>query len=460
MRSAPVAFALVASACARYTPAPLGPGDTAAAYQSRRLDTAELRAYLAAHGAAPADGWRSSDLALVALYYQPALDRARAQWRSARAGERTAAARPQPDLQGELGYAPGAQALESRWLAAINAVFTVELGGKRGARLAAARARTAAAVADLEETAWRVTRVVRAGAVQLAAAEERLADAELGAERTGAFAARLRQRYAEGALARSDLAAIETEDADARAALLRERALVAAARDGLAQAAGLPPAALAGHPIAPEAAPSCAADATDSLQTVALHRRPDLGRALAGYAIAEAELRLAVAGAYADLSLGPGYTWDQGIGRWSLVLALPRLPLNGNRGPIAEATARRREEAARFAERQQGLLEAVAASAAACRVALAELAGADSLRRATARRAELARAAYDRGEIGASELEPIELADARVLRELHAARRRLAEAGMAQEMAIGAWPPGEIRWPDPRQAPRPEGVSP
>lgn len=439
-----------ALACARYAPAPLDPAGTAEAYAARRLDAPQLQDWLARRGATDS-AWTSATLGLVSLYYGPAVASARAGWESARAAERTAGARPQPDVQGELGYSTSSAVFESRWLAVIGAVFTVELGGKRGARLIAARARSAVAETGLEEAAWRTVRAVRAAAVELAGAEERLVDASRGAERVTAFAARLRRRYDEGTLGRSELVAIETEEADARAGLAREATGVEAARAALARAAGLPPGALDSVRMGPEPRPACVAGGADSLQALALRRRPEVGRALAEYAVAEGDLRVAVAGSYPDLSLGPGYTWDQGIGRWSLLFGLPRLPLNGNRGPIAEAVARRREAAARFAERQQGVLGEVSAALAGCRAALADAEGADSVRAATARQAELARAAYERGEIGAIALEPLELAETRALRDLHAARQRLAAAGLALETATGAWPPGSVQWPDPRE---------
>jgi len=456
-RSLPLLACLVASACAHYTPAPLDPVATAQAYTARRVDAPNVREWLAAHGSTPAaHGWTAADLSLVALYYQPAVDRARAGWLAARAGERTAGARPQPGLESEIGSATSSDVFQSRWYTSVNAIFTLELGGKRGARLVTARARTAVAETDLEETAWRVTRAVRAATVDLAAATERLADAGDGAERVARFADRLRQRYAEGTLSRSELAAIESEEADARAAAAREREAVAGARVAIALAAGLPGESLDSVSIAAEQPPICSTERADSLQGLALRRRPEVGRALAEYAVAEGDLRMAVADAYPDLSLGPGFVWDQGVDRWSLLLGLPRILLNRNRGPIGEATARRREAAARFAEQQQAVLQEVAGAVVGCRAAQTDVAGADSVRQATARQAELARAAYERGELSATALEPLELAETRALRDLHAARQRLATAGLALETAVGAWPPGEIRWPDPREPVRRE----
>ena len=457
MRRGVILLGVVCAAlgCARYTPAPLDPAGTAQAYAARRLDAPGFEDWLAAHGGADS-AWTSATLSLAALYFHPAVARARAAWETTRAAERTAGARPQPDLQSELGYATSSAVFESRWLAVLSAVFTVELGGKRGARVIAARARTAVVETDLEDTAWRTTRAVRAAAVELAGAKERRADAALGSDRVSAFAARLQRRYDEGTLGRADLAAIEAEAADARAGAAHEQAAVDAAQVGLARAAGLPPPALENVPIGPESLPACVARSGDSLQALALRRRPDVGRALAEYAVAEGDLRVAVAGSYPDVSLGPSFNWDQGIARWSLLLGLPRLPLNGNRGPIGEGVARRREAAARFTERQEAVLEEVSDAVAGCGVALADAEGADSVREATERRAELARSAYERGEIGVTDLEPLELAETRALRDLHAARQRLAAAGLALETATGAWPPGAVHWPDPRGPVKPE----
>jgi outer membrane protein TolC len=450
--AAPMALALAAvGACVRYSPAPLHPEASAAAFGARRLDAPELAQYLAEHGSrAPADGWAPADLALAALYWQPGLARARAAWHARQAGEITAGARPQPAAQSELGYATTSQVFESRWLASLGTIFTLELGGKRGARVAAARARTAAAEVDLDATAWRTVRAVREAAVELGAASERLADAGDEFERVRGFAGQLRRRYEEGAVGRGELVAIESEETAARSAVARERRNVTAARTALAKAVGVPAEALDSLRLRPDSAPACGTADSDSLQRLALRRRPEIGGGLADYAVAEGDLRVAAADAAPDLGLGPAFAWDQGISRWSLLLNLPRIPLNRNRGPIAEATARRAEAAARFTELQQAVLADVGAAIAACRLAESEVAGADSVLAATRRRAEVGRAAYQRGELGAADLEPLELAETRAVRDLHAARQRAATAALGLEAATGAWPPGAVQWPDPK----------
>ncbi|MGA9042335.1 MAG: TolC family protein, partial [Terriglobales bacterium] len=62
---------------------------------------------------------------------------------------------------------------------------------------------------------------------------------------------------------------------------------------------------------------------------------------------------------YPDLHLGPGYAWNSGNAgdnQWSLGLTLELPILDQNQGPIAEAEARRKLAAAKFAELQSQVI--------------------------------------------------------------------------------------------------------
>ena len=80
----------------------------------------------------------------------------------------------------------------------------------------------------------------------------------------------------------------------------------------------------------------------------ALQSRPDILAALAEYEATQAALQLEIAKQYPDVHLQPGYQFDQGDNKWSLGLTVELPVLSQNQGPIAEATARRQEAAARF----------------------------------------------------------------------------------------------------------------
>ena len=177
----------------------------------------------------------------------------------------------------------------------------------------------------------------------------------------------------------------------------------------------------------------------DALESRALTRRVEVGRALAEYAEAEAALRLEVARAWPDLVLAPGFVWDGGVHRWNLLAALPELMLNRNRGPIGEATARRAAAGVHVDAMQQAVLADVATARAACTGALRELATADSAAAALARESALVAGAVERGERGERDRLAMTLVQARAGRERQLAATRVAQAGLALERAVGGW---------------------
>jgi outer membrane protein, heavy metal efflux system len=71
----------------------------------------------------------------------------------------------------------------------------------------------------------------------------------------------------------------------------------------------------------------------------------------AGDAAAESALKLEIAKQYPDVNFSPGYDYNSGQNRRQLGLNV-ELPLNRNRGPIAEAEARRVTAEKRFLAQQ------------------------------------------------------------------------------------------------------------
>ena len=229
-------------------------------------------------------------------------------------------------------------------------LVAIELGGKRGARLQRARARTA----------WRR----RSSGAPPGGHPERARVAALGARaRRGgagrgprAASRRWRQveslergRYEEAALTAAELArtAGEVQEAQGRGRCAREGAVHRRARGARRRRSARP--ARGGRRAggrAPEPAGGCAAVVAlgdDSLAALALTRRPEIGRVLAEYAVAEADVRLAGGAAVSRsrarprVHLGPGRASLDARARAARPARLPR-----PRGPIEEAEAGRR----------------------------------------------------------------------------------------------------------------------
>lgn len=456
VRAAGALLLALLAGCVRYAPRPLELAAHPAQYRARRLDDPRLLEWVAQWAARPSGvTWSDRQLALVALGLRADLARARGEWETAIAGERTAGVRPAPGVEGSVERAVSGSDGQSPWVISLAGLFGLELGGKRGARLQQARARTSIAEADLRTTAWRVAREAGDAAVALAAAEAELAQARREVDALADLQGRERARFQEAALSSAELARTGTEVQAARTGVAALRSEALSARAALAGALAVPLSAVDSVVVAPDAAPDCVtltALGADSLAALALSRRPEIGRALAEYALAESGVRLEVARQYPDLDLGPGFIWDQGVHRWTLALVLPNLLGFRNRAAITEAERARTATASRVAQVQDDLLAEADAATARCRGAMLEVEAADSELAVSGRVAALADSAYRRGET--SRLEPA-LANVSVVRAArldHAARLRAVAAAAALRWSIGGWEPGgAARWPDPRR---------
>jgi outer membrane protein TolC len=441
----------------RYEPTPLDPQAQLGAYAGRRLDDPELARFLASRGVPPDDsGLTPSALGLAALYFRSNLTEARAAVRAARAGEITAGTRPFPSATATVERATSSDGRNgSPWTLSLTSGLTFETGGKREARQVRARAVTLGTVLRLDVTGWHLAQEARRAAVALLGADRDVADveAEISALRT--VLELLRARYAEGRVSLADVAQAETDVQTAVVALVQVRRARTDMRSSLARALGVSPRPVETMSIREDLRSGCdAGDAANvegptGLGLAALRNRYEVGAALADYAVAEADLQLAVAQQYPNLTIGPGVAWNQGVGRWLLSAGSAAIPVNGNRGPIAEGEARRAVHAARVTMAEDGILAQVDSARAGCRDIRGEIAAADSLVAATTERLRLTEAAYARGEIGLTDVAFARLALVRVTRTRHQALQRQQVAGAALEAAIGRWVTApSIRWPD------------
>lgn len=439
----------------RYEPAPLDARASTAAVQfsARRLDDPALVDFLRAAGAAPTDsGWSPRQLALAALVRRADLTEARSALAAARAAERIAGLRPEASASGSIERASQIdEGKSSPWTVSLTSGLTYETAGKRAARRARARASTLAARLRLDVRGWEAAQTAASAAAALLAATREVRDADAEASGLRAVLTLLRGRFAEGRISLADVAQAESDVRAATLATVQARQARSEAAATLARAIAAPVAAVDSLPLRAYAVGGCgtAAAAPDSLRAVALQHRFDLGAALADYAATEADVRAEIARQYPDVSVGPGFGWDQGVVRWVLGMGTPAIPRDRNRGPIAEALARRAAQAAHVRVVQDSVLAGVDAALAACRAVDFEVAAADSVRTAAQRAVALAEAAYGRGETGRTEVALTRLALLRAARVARQATDRRALAGVALETASGVWLAGApLAWPD------------
>jgi outer membrane protein, heavy metal efflux system len=423
---------LTAAGCVRFHPKPMAPSVVMDDFEARRLEALELRNFLLQNKEVeewPPAVWDLKSLTLAALYFHPDMDIARAQWGVARAGRITAGERPNPTLNPLIGYNSTSPVSEvTPWIPEISLEIPIETAGKRGFRIEEARNLSVAACWNILSTAWEVRSRLCGALLDVYSFSERellLADQLklqteivrlLVLQKEAGEVSAYEVTQARVALDNCRLAAIEAgrakEDAMAR----------------LASALGLPRRALDGANISFDIFSRAETEIPEGeVRRHALLNRSDILTALFEYAASESALRLEIAKQYPDIRIGPNYQLDQTDSKWTIGIAFDLPIFNRNRGPIAEAEARRAESAARFLALQAQVIGELDAAVEGCRSAILKSRAAADLLANLSRQETSAQALRELGEISKLELLTIQL-------ELNAgAQSRLEALVQAQE---------------------------
>ena len=408
---------LVAAGCARFHSEPLAPARTAAEFDARSLTNANLRAFLQTNrvvGPWPRPDWDLNALTLVAFYYQPSLAEARAQWQAAQAAKITAGERPNPTLSVAPGYDSQIPGNFSPWLVSVDLDVPIETAGKRGKRLAQAGHLSEAAYWNFVSAVWQTRSRVRTALLNLYAARETSALLEAQESAQSNVVRLLEGQRTAGAVSDFEVTqarvSLETTELARQEAAGRRRQT----RAQLANALGIPSRALNGIKLSYEGLDEFPRElARPEVRRQALLNRSDVRGALAEYAASQSALQLEIANQYPDVHLGPGYGWNTGNAgdnEWVLGLTVTLPVFNQNRGPIAEARARRDEAAAHFLSVQSTAVGEIDSALAGYESAVQQAATAAALQENLRKRLDSVRAQAQAGEtdplaVAAAEIE-------------------------------------------------------
>lgn len=362
MAALTVAAALALGGCAHYHDKPLTLEATGQSLQSRTLTDSALKPFLETNLNAPLaewplKQWNFDQLTLAALHFHPSLDLARAHWAVTRGGIKIAGDRPNPTIGMRPEYSFNPDVSATPWVAAIEFDVPIETAGKRGHRIAEAQQLSNAARLGIFAAAWQVRANLRAALLEFSATQLRADALRRQVVVQEKVVKALEQRLNGGAITAYDLSTaivarekIRLDAGDAERATTEVLAKIAAT-------IGVSTSALRAEMLAldwPEPAEDTVE--TDALRRDALLGRADVRAALAEYAGSQAALQLEISRQYPDVHLGSGYQFDQGQNKWLFGLGFELPVLNQNKGPIAEAEARRVAAAARVEALQSTLL--------------------------------------------------------------------------------------------------------
>jgi outer membrane protein TolC len=317
---------------------------------------------------------------------------------------KTAGQVPNPTLNVSPGQYP-ALIDASAWTVGFLVNFVLEIAGKRERRIELARNLVEAARQDIATASWQVRGRVRSALLELWAAEKRIRLIERRQLVQEQVVGLLERRFAAGESTALDLARERISRDQIKLSVRGAERQAAEARARLAAAVGVPVRAI--EPVQlglgafdqPAEMPDVGKLANGSLRQAALQERTDVLGMLAEYEASQSALRLEVAKQYPNITLGPGYTYDQGFDLYTFGLSMDLPIFNQNQGPIAEAEARRREATAKFIALQARIIGDIDRAAASYRAAARTLATADALVQRQARQRQQLERAYQLGEV-------------------------------------------------------------
>src|SRR6266853_3382996 len=346
-------LSLAGCAAQRYQAAPIVASATASRFESRNLADSGLQSFVEQNlgrsvSPWPPATWDLQTLSLAALYFNPALDSARARVAGTEAALITAGARPNPTLS----IAPG---IPTPYLLTLDFSIPIETASKRGYRIQAARSLDQATRFDLADSAWSVRSGVRAALLNYMVASQNLELFRSEEIVRNDQVNILEQIFSAGEIPRQNVDLARIELSKTLLAISTAEGQVAEARAALGAAVGIPVAGLRGAQFAwpgMDNPPSAESLSSEEVQRDAVLNRLDIRRALAQYAATEAGLQLEIAKQSPDINLGPGYTYEETHSFFTFGLSTIVPLFNRNQGPLAESEARRKESAAAFLERQ------------------------------------------------------------------------------------------------------------
>jgi cobalt-zinc-cadmium efflux system outer membrane protein len=374
---------IVAAGCstAPYVPRPIDQDAAIAEYAQRSGATDGLKRFALANGYAdaqwPPQQWGMRELTLAALYFHSDMRIARARADLARAQQDSAGLPPAAGLRVRPEYhARELPEDNGPWTLGLELEIPLSAQGKRDARMERGAFLADAAELDVAAAAWAVRARVRDRFVELQSDRDALAalDAQIAARRE--VLALVERRVQAGMLSAHELGTERLALSQLEQARDQQAARAQGGLADLALAVGVPLEMVAAMDLRFDADPPVTLTDAAELRRLALGNRLDVHRKLLEFGAADAEVKLAVALQNPDITLGPGYTWDQGDSVWSLAVGFS-LPSGARaRAQIRESEAQREVAAQQFLATQMAAIASAETAAAGYRSALDRLAGA------------------------------------------------------------------------------------
>lgn len=418
---------LALPACVQFKARPLAAETSSTDFSGRSLSDPGLNDFLAENKAA-IGSWSVDRLSLAAAYFHPDVALARAEADEVAAGIKTAQMRPNPVFTFMPQYASFRAPVFTPWFLGPSLSVPIETAGKRSKRTEQALAAAEAARWRVSARAWAARSRVRAAMLELHGARENIRLLETEQTLHDEAIKKLTAQMEAGDVSPFELTQARLMLNRTRLALQDARRIAATGEARLAAAVGLPLNAI--QSVKLDFSAFLRLPEPGNSRRLSLTRRADLMALLSDYAAAEAALKLELARQYPDVNVMPGYDYNSGQNRWQLGLNV-QLPLNRNRGPIAEAEARRTTAEKRFLAQQAAIQGELDIALAAYQASRAKAATAAQLAQEADAASDTTKKMVEAGNVSALELTRRQI-------EASAAKVALMAANIEAQTAAGA----------------------
>lgn len=351
-------FLLLACATEKYEAKPFNLEKSTVKILAKDPLDANFQAYLSKQGYASANlTWGLDELTLCALYFNPKLDVAKAQFALASAQVDSAGQQQNPTLNGNIAHSNLSNGDKRPWADGLNVEIPIETANKRAIRVEEALDLATASRMDVADTAWQLRNQI---ANDLTEYHQNIATAKLiqnELDIQSEVVNMLKKRMDNGLVSKTDLSLAQFAQLKTQASLNNAQAKSVEIQARLANDVGLTLEMF--RPVNIKALDMDAtlarqANALDegfvnkALQADTLLNRIDIRRSLAKYEAAEAKIKLEIARQMPDISLTPGIAFEFGDSIWSLGFSSLLNLVNKNAKLINEAKQLREVEGAQF----------------------------------------------------------------------------------------------------------------
>ena len=438
----------VLASCAppKYTASPLNIKAISNNLLSKDPRDAGFQAFLAKNGFAanqlPLKSWGINELTLAALYFNPKLNLAKAQWASSMAAVTTANQRAQGSLDASIARSNQGGGEPKPWSYGLNLNLPLETANKRQLRTEQATQLAEATRIEIAQTAWQLRSQINLDLVSIIESNSQAKLLKKELKYHNDMTTMLEKRVKLGLQSNTELSQAKLLQLKTLKSLNAELAKIPELTAILAADIGLTAEKFSLIPLEPtdvfdivnqQKNVLAKPDAIKKLQEAALLNRLDVRAALARYLAAESKIKLEIAKQTPDILFSPAFLFDFGNSIWSLGISNLLFLFNDNETLAVEAEKLRDVEAAQFTVLQAKIVADLARNEAVYNASLEEIAQSRQLHTAETAQFQQLQKQFNAGTIDRLELTQSMLSNIFSAQAVHDAHFKSIRAGLAVE---------------------------